>query len=114
MALNRTNIAVGATGSVMVGATGDDAVSTVMLQITQASGSFSVTPQVTLDNTGNAPANIQYKNMLSGATVAAGTAITSAGIYAIPSSGLAVSLNVGSVVTSPLVVDAALLFGREL
>ena len=114
MALNRTSIAVGTTGTVNIGTAGDDVVESVVFQLTQSSGSFSVTPQAVLQNSGNTPANVQYVNVLTGAVSSAGTAITAAGIYAVFAPGLAVSLNVGSVATNALVVDCARVAGRVL
>lgn len=114
MALNRTSIAVGTTGTVNIGSAGDDVVESVVFQITQASGTFSVTPQAAVQNSGNTPANVQYVNILTGAVAAAGTAITAVGIYGVFAPGLAVSLNVTSVATNPLVVDTARVAGRVL
>ena len=114
MALNRTSIAAGTTGAVPIGGGGDNVVTSVVFQLTQASGSFSVTPQAFVEQTANTAQNVQYVNLATGAVASAGTAITTAGIYGVFAPGLSVQLNVTSVATSPLVVDAAWVAGRVL
>ncbi len=77
-----------------LGGSGGEVIGTVVFQITAAAGGFSTIPRAVIDSIGTAATgqNIVYTNVLTGAVVAAGTAITSNGIYAVFSPGCFVEL----------------------
>lgn len=79
-------------GSGAVSASGEDALASVVFQVWNAAGGFSSIPGVSVENSGQSPTNVQYFNVLTGATIAAGTPITAAGIYAVYAPSCRVSL----------------------
>jgi hypothetical protein len=87
---------------------GEDAVVSVVFQVSAAS-SLSTIPAVAVEESGIAPSNIQYVNILTGNPVAAGTPITANGIYGVYAPGCVVSL-----VTSAgsATVEAQRVYGR--
>lgn len=75
-----------------VNASGDDAIFTAIIQITNAAGGFSCIPRVAAEESGATPASVLYYNVLTNAPIAAGTAITADGIYAVYAPGCRISL----------------------
>lgn len=87
----QTNIA--STAVHVIGAGGPE-VSCVVFQITGTLTSVSMVPKVWANGlTSAAKTAIEYVNLVTGVTVAAGTAITAAGLYAIRATGMVVALD---------------------
>ena len=75
-------IAISGSTAIPVGSCGDEVIASIVFEVSSAS-SLSMLPKASLNGSNTTPANICYTNILSGATVAAGTAITADGIYAV-------------------------------
>ena len=58
---------------------GEDAVVSVVFDIQDPAGGFSMIPRAAVEESPATPANIIYYNVLAGSPVAAGTTITAAG-----------------------------------
>lgn len=84
-----------ANGEVDIGG-GGDVVGSLVVQLT-GTWTGSVTPKARATGAAQASSvNVEYVNLATGASVAAGTAITANGLFAVKAGGLTVSLNVGS------------------
>jgi hypothetical protein len=83
---------------------GAEMVTSVVFQVT---GTFSVSLTPKARVVGNAQAaaiNLEYVNLATGTPVAAGTAITTTGLFAVKAGGLTISLTAGSFVSGAAVV----------
>jgi len=87
---------------------GDDVVTSVVFQVSSAS-SLSTIPRAAVDGSGQTPANVAYYNVLTGATVSAGTAITANGVYAVYAPGCVVDVNTSA---GSATVDIQRLIGK--
>ena len=66
---------------------GEDAVTSVVFEVFNLAGGFSMIPRVDLEEAAQTPYNVLYWNLLTQAPIAAGTPITTAGIYAVYAPG---------------------------
>jgi hypothetical protein len=66
---------------------GEDAVVSVVFDIQDPAGGFSMILAVAVEESPATPANIIYLNLLTQAPIAAGTPITAAGVYAVYAPG---------------------------
>lgn len=86
----------------------DEVIASIVFEVSSAS-SLSMLPKASLNGSNTTPANICYTNILTGATVAAGTAITADGIYAVFAPNCYVTLTASS---GTATVDWSLVAGK--
>lgn len=88
-------ISITGTSAFPVGTAGGEIIGSIVFEVSSAS-SLSMLPKASLGGSGTTPANICYYNVLSGSPVAAGTAITADGIYAVFAPNCYVTLTASS------------------
>lgn len=75
-------ISITGTAAFPVATGSEDVIASIVFEVS-AADSLSMLPKASLNGSGTTPANIAYVNLLTGAAVAAGTAITANGIYGV-------------------------------
>lgn len=66
---------------------GEDAITSVVFEIFNPAGGFSMIPRIDIEEAAQTPINVQYYNVATGNPIVGGTPITAAGIYAVYAPG---------------------------
>lgn len=101
-------ISVSGTSAIPVGSGGDQIVASIVFEVSSQS-SLSMKTQLNVGGSGTTPADCVSYNVLTGAPIAAGTAIAANGVYAVfcPGSQLSLTPSAGTAT-----VDWAVVYGK--
>ena len=102
-------ISMTGTSAFPIGAGSDEIIGSIVFEVSASTAAFSVLPKAALGGSGTTAANIAYKNLLTGASVAAGTAITADGVYGVFCPAMVVGLTASS---GTATVDWAVVAGK--